>query len=183
MIFTCLLFLIFYIILLKLTPKRYNYYLPTIMVYPNNQHEVVLVEKLMNQRTQFDIQFFKKTDPSVSYAFHDILPQYSVGQLDSMFSKYYLIILILKYSINRARPKQINPNLNVLESTTAHTPAYPAGHAFQGYVLAKILSKKHPEKRQELEQIAEKCNMVRIKAGLHYPSDGLFSKKIANYLL
>ena len=48
---------------------------------------------------------------------------------------------------------------------------------------SKILSKKHPEKRQELEQIAEKCNMVRIKAGLHYPSDGLFSKKIANYLL
>ena len=71
MIFTCLLFLIFYIILLKLTPKRYNYYLHTIMVYPNNQNEVVLVEKLTNQRSQFDIQFFKKTDPSVSYAFHE----------------------------------------------------------------------------------------------------------------
>ena len=100
-----------------------------------------------------------------------------------MFSKYNTIILILKYGINRARPKQINSKLNVLESTTAHTPAYPAGHAFQAYVLEKILSRKHPEKRQELEQLAEKCNIVRIKAGLHYPSDGLFSKKIVNKLL
>ena len=183
MIFTCLLIIIFYMIILKLSPKRYNSYLPSVIVYPNNENEVSLVENQIRERTHFDIQFFKKTDPSVSYAFHELLPQYSVGELNSMFSKYNTIIVMLKYGINRARPKQITPKLNVLESTTAHTPAYPAGHAFQAYVLEKILSRKHPEKRQELEQLAEKCNIIRIKAGLHYPSDGLFSKKIVNTLL
>ena len=183
MIFTILIFIALYLFILYISPLRYNNYLPTIVVYPNNEVEIKKVETEINRRTHFDIQFFKKTDPSVSYAFRDILPQYSIGELDTLSTKYNIIIYILKYCINRPRPIQVNPDLNVLESNTGNTPAYPAGHAFQGYLLSKILSKKHPEKRQELEQLAEKCNIIRIKAGLHYPSDGLFTKKIVNTLL
>ena len=183
MIFTYLFVFILYIILLLVSKKRYYLFFPTLLLYPNNNDEVKIVKNIMNTRSQSDILFFKKTDPSVSYAFEELLPQYSDGELDTMFSKYNIIIYFFKYSINRARPIQIDNNLNILESTTANSPAYPAGHAFQGYLLAKLLAKKHPEKRQELEHIAEKCNIVRIKAGLHYPSDGLFSKKIVNYLL
>ena len=32
-----------------------------------------------------------------------------------------------------------------------------------------------------LDDIAEKCNEVRIKAGLHYPSDGQYSKILVDY--
>jgi hypothetical protein len=68
----------------------------------------------------------------------------------------------------------------VLKSVSANTPAYPAGHAFQAYYLAKKLGKSYPELQPQLDAIAERCNSVRIKAGLHYPSDGQFSKQLVN---
>ena len=36
---------------------------------------------------------------------------------------------------------QVNKNIKPIDISTAQTPAYPAGHAFQAYYLAKILSK------------------------------------------
>ena len=75
-------------------------------------------------------------------------------------------------------PKQILPDLDVLTSTTAHTPAYPAGHAFQAYYLAHTLGKKYPDLQDKLNEIAEQCDSTRVKAGLHYPSDGEFSKHL-----
>ena len=30
------------------------------------------------------------------------------------------------------------------------------------------------------EKIAEECNITRVKAGLHYPSDGIFSKRLVD---
>ena len=67
--------------------------------------------------------------------------------------------------------------LNVLPSKTADTPAFPAGHAFQAYYLVKILGKKYPHIKSELDNIAYDCDLTRIKDGIHYPSDGEFSKK------
>ena len=46
----------------------------------------------------------------------------------------------------------------------------------QAYFLAKILSKKYPNKKDILDNIAYNCDLTRVKAGLHYPSDGKFSK-------
>ena len=75
---------------------------------------------------------------------------------------------------------QVNKNIKPIDISTAQTPAYPAGHAFQAYYLAKILSKKYPERKHIFDHIAEQCNLSRIKAGLHYPSDGEFAKKIVD---
>ena len=83
--------------------------------------------------------------------------------------------------INRARPYQIDSSINDLKSLTSHTPAYPAGHAFQGYYLARVLSIKYPDKKYLWEQTAERCDLVRVSAGLHYPSDGQFGKQLVNY--
>ena len=94
-----------------------------------------------------------------------------------------MLIYLLKHIINRARPYQVNTNILLLESKTANTPSYPAGHACQAYYLAKYLGKKHPEKQDELNQIAQRCDMVRVKAGLHYPSDGVFSKQIIDSMI
>ena len=40
--------------------------------------------------------------------------------------------------------------------------------------------KKYPEKKQLFDKIAEECNLTRIKAGIHYPSDGEFSKRLVD---
>jgi len=88
------------------------------------------------------------------------------------------IIMKYKYIYNRARPSQVAPeiiNAKLLDSKTASTPAYPSGHAFQAYYLAKILTKKFPEKKEELMKIADRVSDARIIAGLHYPSDKYFA--------
>ena len=87
-----------------------------------------------------------------------------------------VLAMKLKMHYNRPRPYQYNKSLQVLYSTTADTPAYPAGHALQAYYLAKILGKKYPYIKSQLDNIAYQCDIVRVKAGLHYPSDGQFSK-------
>ena len=81
-----------------------------------------------------------------------------------------------KYTINRPRPYQFDNNLDVLPSKTAHTPEYPAGHAYQAYYLAKKLDEKYTDKKMKLDDIAEKCNEDRMKAGLHYHRDGEYYK-------
>ena len=182
MIFTLVCISALYICLLWFSPPRYVVYLPSFRIYPNNEEEAKKVEQETKTINYFDIAFFKKTDPSISYAFHAIMPQYSVGELDHTITQINPIVLFFKYTINRARPKQINPSIQTLDSTTAHTPSYPAGHALQAYYLANVLGKKHPEKKNELNALAKKCDEVRVKAGLHYPSDGRCSKKIADFI-
>ena len=51
-------------------------------------------------------------------------------------------------------------------------------YVFQAYYLAKVLSKKYRNKEKELWKIAEDCNKARIYAGLHYESDGEFSRRL-----
>lgn len=161
--------------------KRYYYFLPTIPIYPNSYQEVVLVEKAIASRTIDDINFFEFTDYSVTYAFKPYVNE-SIEELQKIIYKVNPIILSLKYLINRPRPHQINENLDILKSYTAATAAYPAGHAFQAYYLSKILGKKYPQKQKIFEDVAYKCDLCRVKAGIHYPSDGKFSKYIVNIL-
>lgn len=171
--------LIIYIILLIILPNGYIKFIPSIPLYPDNNKEVKLVKYYISQRTDNDVKFFKLTDYSVVNAFINIVPE-SYNNLKKIEDSVQLIILFLKYFINRERPKNIINNLSILNSKTADTPAYPAGHAFQAYYLAKQLSKKYPEKKNLLDNIAKECDLCRIKAGLHYPSDGEFSKYLVD---
>lgn len=172
---------IIYLCILIVSPVRYIYLLPSFYIYPDNETEVLKVEHKINERTQEDIDFFHLTDRSVSEAFVDIVPM-TIEELDYIISQVNNIILSFKYIINRARPNQINPKLHVLKSNTSHTPAYPAGHAFQAYYLSKILGKQYPELQHTLNLTAEKCDQVRVTAGIHFPSDGLFAKNIVDYI-
>lgn len=93
------------------------------------------------------------------------------------------VILLLKYIINRARPIQIDPTINVQHSISARTPAFPSGHCIQAYYLAKTLSREYPDNSQQLYKLAEDCAKARVYAGLHYPSDNEFGKWIALNIL
>ena len=167
--------IVIYLIILVLMPKRYTWYLPTIPVYPDSIDESRIVERMAYSRSSSDVAFFKLTDRSVSDAFAQVVP-ISIKDLDKVIHRLVFEIMLIKNFYNRPRPVQMNENINVLVSTTAHTPAYPAGHAYQAYYLAKTLGKKYPESQQLLNDVAKECDECRIKAGLHYPSDGAFSK-------
>ena len=175
--------LIFLFIVFQISMKKYKYYLPTIPIYPDNEKEILIVQNYVNNRSFNHISLFQKTDLSIVFAFVDHVHE-SLLDLHSIITSTHILFLILflKYIINRARPKQIDPELKSLKSITADTPAYPSGHAFQAYYLSKYLSDIYPHKKELFESIAEDCAKARVYAGLHFPSDNQFSKQIVNLL-
>ena len=175
-----IIFTILYILYIN-TFQGYFTYLPTIPIYPNNKNEVKLVIKNINNRTYDDIRFFYLTNKSVSYAFKPFVNE-SIKELDAIATSHNFLILFLKYIINRARPEQVNTFIKPINKSTAMTPAFPAGHSYQAYLLYKVLSKKYPEKQSLFKKIALKCDDCRVKAGLHYPSDGQFSRNIIDII-
>jgi membrane-associated phospholipid phosphatase len=172
-------FILFYIVILLISPPRYIPILPTLPVYPNNREEVLLVERYTQSIDEYYTELFRLTDLSVAYAFVDRVDE-SLSELSEITVRIPVIIIIrfFKIIINRARPQQINRELDVLKSKTAFTPAYPSGHAFQAYYLARVLSSRYPEKAEMFSKIAEDCALARVYAGLHYPSDNEFSKTL-----
>lgn len=177
-----LLFFFLIILLYLYSLPRYIPYLPTIPIYSNNEAKNVLqITKSLNDD---DIFLFNQTDESMVIPFLPHVRETKKELIDIITSNFVLgIILFFKYLINRPRPKQILNEIPTLDSKTADTPAYPAGHAFQAYYLAHILKKKYPEKSEILDKLAYRCDEVRIKAGLHYPSDGKFSRDLVNFLI
>ena len=170
-------------IVLLLSPKRYISILPTIPLYPNNREEALIVKRYTDQIPPYYRSLFQKTDRSVSDAFGERVSE-SIRELDQMIMRKFVTIPIYltKYTINRARPAQINSEIRVLASKTADTPAYPSGHAFQAYYLAHVLSKRYPPQTAELWRLADECALSRVYAGLHYPSDNHFSKTLVKIL-
>ena len=157
--------------------KGYVSYLPTIPIYPNNEKDLEQMKNIMKTRTQEDIDLFFKTN-------YDIVPAFSPYVNESEAKLYEIcisqnhIILFFKQIINRRRPYQIDTELKPLSIETSDTPAYPAGHAYQALLVASYLSKKYPDKKELFDSIAAKCDDCRVKAGIHYKSDGEFSKRL-----
>jgi len=194
-------FIIVYIILLLSNKKYYNWY-PSINTnllcygksYPNNDNEIkIIIKDYISKRNQDDIDFFILTDKDITFPFQDIIKEKDMKKKDMIklleSPKILIIVMMYKYLYNRARPSQVAPNIinkkngTLLVSQTANTPSYPSGHAFQAYYLAKILSKKFPQKKEELMKLANRISNSRIIAGLHYPSDRDFAYWLVDNLL
>ena len=137
--------LVFLLLILNITHKKYISYLPTIPFYPDNKNESVLVKNSINTRTKEDVNFFYLTNESVIHAFKPYVSE-SEACLRKKSTEQNHIILFFKYLINRARPAQLDHSIKPIDISTAQTPAFPAGHAYQAYYLEKHLSKKYPEK-------------------------------------
>lgn len=167
------------IIVYLVSLKSYIWYLPTIPVYPNNVTESNQVLLSTSTMTNEEKDFFYKTNKSVSHAFMPYVLE-TEKELTSMFLPYNIIIYFFKYVINRPRPEQVNPHIKPLDTSTAQTPAYPAGHAMQAQILANKLTNRYPEKKNLFNNIALQCDICRVKAALHYYSDGEFGRKLAN---
>lgn len=168
-------FIIISLIFFYFIYPSYYFFIPSIPIYPDNRQESLFVQRSLREISSLEKEFFYLTNPSVSHAFLPLVNE-NIDELNKIISEPSSLIKTLKYSINRARPEQVNYSIKPIDTSTAKTPAFPAGHAFQAYYLTKKLSKKYPEKKSEFEKIAYQCDLIRVKAGLHYPSDGAFSK-------
>ncbi len=135
--------------------KRYINLYPTLPFYPDNFREITEVETFVSNNNNKINNFIKLTDISSTTAFLPYVNE-SDQELISIVRDIDVYILFFKYFFNRARPKQIMPNLKVYPSISANTPAFPSGHTMQSLYLAKILGKKYPEKKDLFLEIAEK---------------------------
>ena len=179
---TTIIFLFIIYIIIGYTSKRYYTILPTpYFLYKDSKEEAKIVKRYTKLRNIDDIDFFKLTDPSIAHAFLPYVNE-DLTYLENIILSISPLILFIKYFFNRPRPYQMDSTINILKSNTADTPAYPAGHALQAYFLSNILSKKYPNKKDLFDKLANRCDIVRVKAGLHYPSDGELSKTIANFI-
>ena len=123
--------------------------------------------------------------PSPLEAFRGKITEEQFQKLKKKIKSSKIIGKIMYYKrlYNRARPVQMAPEIvDALDSTTANTPAFPSGHAFQAYYAAKLLSKWEPARKKEWEDIAERVANIRIIAGLHYPSDRDFARRLVDNL-
>lgn len=169
--------------------KRYFRILPTIANYPDSEKESVLVQQHMNNTSDEEIMLFHETnEDGVEVAFMRVFPD--CGKILNSFLRSFLIgalTIWLKIIYNRPRPVQVNNKITPYQSISALTPSYPSGHALEAYYAARLISNRCPEKKQDAYNLADKCAHARVIAGLHYPSDGLLSKKIVesipNWLL
>ena len=160
--------------------KGYYSYIPTIPIYPNNEKDLIFLKDKISERTYEDIRFFFKTNQSVVAAFKPYVME-SEEELEKIATSQNFIILFFKYLINRRRPYQIDENINPLNTETSQTPSYPAGHAYQAALVASHLSKKYPNKQDLFNKIALECDKCRVKAGIHYISDGEFSRTLFKF--
>lgn len=107
--------------------------------------------------------------------------------LENFNDEIGLVITSLKRHYNRPRPYQVayytEQDLNPFETITGNSPAYPSGHACQGWFTCLYLAKKYPEKKEQLMTLAKMIENSRVILGVHYPSDNEFGKKIAETLI
>ena len=99
-----------------------------------------------------DIEYFHLTDKSPKEPFLQYLDSLNLNhneELTHIINNSYPIVMEHKRYYNRPRPAQVNADIKPVKSLTANTPAYPAGHTFQAYLIANHLSNKYPKHRKE----------------------------------
>jgi len=182
-------FLTVYIVILMALPRSYYWWYPTIPVYPNNEEEIEIIMKdYIGKRMPSDIEHFQMTDINPARGFETVIrpEEMSLREMTKIIHRPITVFIIFftKFLFNRARPFMVAPHIinrengTLLESKTAVLPSYPSGHAFQGFYLAKILCRRFPSKTQAIMEAAERVANARILAGLHYPSDREFARKL-----
>lgn len=186
---------IYNIIKYKQGYKKRGYYifLPELFDYDSEQkakqkeEDIKEFKRLVNERTKEDEEFFKKVDVDITNEYMKIISNetQTQSQTDLLLMIHnlslYIFIISNKLYYNRKRPYQLGivDKNKILKSKTSNNPSYPSGHAIQSYVLSELLSKKYPNKKQELYDLAEKISLSRVKGGVHFPSDIKFGKKLA----
>jgi len=93
------------------------------------------------------------------------------------------IIMNLKHKFNRPRPKQLGDlldyRINVIETETHHTPAYPSGHTVYAALGAYLFSDMYPQHSSHFFEMIGLAGLARCLQGVHYPSDNEASMVIS----
>lgn len=150
-------------------------------------NELSLVEEQYNNRV-VDEELQQLLDQDIPAAFDKILMSNGIP------SQYELIkdikelviptIIFHKEYFSAPRPTKLAKIFGLsfrgdnLES--AHTPSYPSGHTTQAFYISYVLSVKYPNLSGLLTKLAELISLSRIDRGVHFPSDIIGGKLLAD---
>jgi acid phosphatase (class A) len=92
---------------------------------------------------------------------------------------YY--IWAFKYRFNRARPWEIEPKIERLE--TPNFPAYPSAHSGNSWTAAFVFQELLPEHRDVFTRAAAELAYSREILGVHFPSDSESGRALARQVV
>lgn len=96
-------------------------------------------------------------------------------ELDELTGELSVICNHFKVQFNRPRPEQVfkalGISIDIPDSKSAITPAYPSGHAFIAWFFGMYLSNKYQALKLPLMGLAAEIGWNRVRAGWHFPSD------------
>ena len=87
----------------------------------------------------------------------------------------------VKYDLLRARPYQLEPKLEQLQ--TMGSPSFASGHTLWAYIQAYTFSELMPDRRKAFLDIAYELGESREIMGVHYPSDEEVARQLAHRML
>ena len=87
----------------------------------------------------------------------------------------------VKYHLLRARPYQLEPRLEQLQ--TMGSPSFASGHTLWAYIQAYTFSELLPDRRAAFLRIAYELGESREIMGVHYPSDEEVARQLAHRML
>lgn len=155
--------------------------------FPNNSHTKKEIIFLNSLPTKENIKFILSADSAVKY-FEKELNKIGLNinikddeKLKGLLKNIAPFIIILKHHYNRPRPNEISP-IQYVWLKSAQSPSYPSGHSTQSRFISLYLANKYPMHKNKIMQIGENVGVSRLMARIHYPSDHIIGKKLANHL-
>ena len=141
--------------------------------------ELDYLAKLTDSLSIADKNLVSLVDNEPLDLYNDILRRHGLKMPRDKFKKVWNIslpiIMNLKYQFNRPRPEQLAKfyglTINVTETKTHQTPAYPSGHTAYTAMGAYLLSDMYPEHSGEFFSKVGDAGYARCLQGVHYPSD------------
>lgn len=158
----------------------------------HTKKEIAHLSALTENLTQNQVRLVHSVDQDPLNVFLPLLSMYNIPkepaikEIESIWSLCVPVIMNLKWNYNRARPYQISEylgyDINVIETKTHKTPAYPSGHTALAAIGSYYLSDKYPKFSSEFFAAGSSAGLARELQGVHYPSDNEASMVIAGAL-
>jgi acid phosphatase (class A) len=85
-----------------------------------------------------------------------------------------------KNKFHRTRPYDTDPSIEPCGRVPGGEKSYPSSHASTSMAGACILAVIYPEKSKEILQYGKSLGELRVKVGVHHPSDVAAGQKLGN---
>jgi uncharacterized protein with ATP-grasp and redox domains len=153
-------------------------------------NELQQVISLSSKRSKEDTKFIYRIDSNANSILYDYLTKNKIDFPSNKFHTMYdickPIIANIKSLYDRARPYQLsrayNTDIDLIVTPTHKTPSYPSGHVFYTALAANFVVDDNPNLKSKMNDIVDLTGQARMMQGVHYLSDNIGGKKLANIL-